>query len=82
MSTAKYPVTIVWSDEDQVFLAAAPQLHGCISHGETREEAISNLAVAIGEWLESAKQMGWDVPSPVTQNRGRAHPRYFAGASD
>lgn len=66
MKNTNYPVILVWSEADQAFLATCPQLEGCMSHGETREDALCNVAAAIGEWLESAKQMDWTVPVPDT----------------
>ena len=32
----RYAVTIHWSDEDAVFIATAPDLPGCLAHGDTR----------------------------------------------
>lgn len=63
----KYKVIIYWSDEDASFIAEAPELSGCMSDGQTYHEALSNLEVAIQEWIETAREMGRSVPEP----RGR-----------
>jgi antitoxin HicB len=47
------------------FVAIAPDLPGCISDGETQEEAIANLHRAIDEWIAEARTMGRKVPEPV-----------------
>lgn len=46
------------------YLAMVPELHGCMADGGTREEAVSEVASAILEWIDEAKSLGRDVPAP------------------
>ena len=46
------------------FVALVPDLPGCMSDGETPEEALANVQDAIGEWLHEARALGRDVPTP------------------
>jgi predicted RNase H-like HicB family nuclease len=46
------------------FLATVPDLPGCTSDGETREEAARNIADAIAAWIEEARHLGRAVPQP------------------
>lgn len=46
------------------FAALVPDLPGCISDGETHEEAIRNVHDAITSWLETAESEGRDIPQP------------------
>ena len=46
------------------FVALVPDLPGCMSDGETREEAARNAADAISEWIDEAKRLGQEVPMP------------------
>jgi antitoxin HicB len=46
------------------YLATVPDLPGCISDGETPEEALKNVQEAIASWIESAKEWKVDVPKP------------------
>ena len=39
----KYPLSVRWSDEDQVFVGSIPGLVGECCHGETPEEVIPQL---------------------------------------
>jgi predicted RNase H-like HicB family nuclease len=48
--------------EDGGWVAEVPSLPGCISQGETREEAIANIRDAIDTWIHGAKQVGMSVP--------------------
>lgn len=41
----------VWRDETDGFFAAVPALPGCLTHGETRAEALANLEDAKACWL-------------------------------
>jgi len=63
----KYEIIIYRSEEDQSFLAEVPELPGCMDDGATPAEALANAEVAIREWLETAQELGRDIPVP----RGR-----------
>ena len=53
------------SDEDGGgFLATVTELPGCMSDGETQEEALHNVRDAIRAWLAAAEQMGRAIPEP------------------
>lgn len=60
----KYGVIIYWSDEDQVFIAEAPELPGCITHGDTQGQALANANEAIQLWIDTAKEFDNPVPKP------------------
>ena len=46
------------------FIAVAPELPGCMSDGETPQEALANAYDAIACWIEGAQEMGRAVPEP------------------
>ncbi len=50
-----YEIIIYWSNEDQVFLAEAPELPGCIAHGNSYEEALRSVRDAMAFWLDVAR---------------------------
>ena len=60
----KYEVIIYWSDEDEAFVAEAPELAGCMADGATYQEALFNLEIVIQEWIETAHELGRLVPEP------------------
>jgi len=37
---------------------------GCIADGESQEEALQNVRVIIDEWIETAKSLGRQIPTP------------------
>jgi len=58
----KYEIILYWSDEDESFIAEVPELPGCAADGATRQEAIANAEVVIGEWLDIARELGRPIP--------------------
>ncbi|HET8656417.1 MAG TPA: type II toxin-antitoxin system HicB family antitoxin [Longimicrobiaceae bacterium] len=60
----RYEVILYWSEEDQAFLAEVPELPGCMADGATYGEALAQAEVVIGEWIETARSLGRDVPEP------------------
>ncbi|HEV7487754.1 MAG TPA: type II toxin-antitoxin system HicB family antitoxin [Thermoanaerobaculia bacterium] len=58
----KHEVVIVWSDEDDAFIANVPALPGCMTHGSTRADARRNIEEAYALWLDTAHERGRVVP--------------------
>lgn len=59
-----YSVHVVWSKDDQAYLAAIDELPGCIADGATPEEALSNVRIIAQEWVETAKLEKRPIPRP------------------
>lgn len=60
----KYEVILYWSEVDQAFIAEVPELAGCAADGKTYQEALANVEVVISEWIETAKELGREIPQP------------------
>ena len=62
----EYPVRIerLADSDGGGYLATVPNLPGCMSDGETPEEALKNVQEAIVSWIEAAKEWKQDVPKP------------------
>ncbi|MBM4137440.1 MAG: type II toxin-antitoxin system HicB family antitoxin [Nitrospira sp.] len=60
----KYEVIIYWSAEDNAYIAEVPELPGCMADGITYEEALKNARIIIDEWIETAKELGREIPVP------------------
>jgi predicted RNase H-like HicB family nuclease len=52
--------------EDGGWVAEVPSLPGCVSQGETRDEAMANVREAIEAWIEAAKSLGREIPPATT----------------
>ena len=51
-------------EEGGGFLAAYPDLPGCLSDGETREEALENAKDAFNAWMTVQRERGVEIPEP------------------
>jgi predicted RNase H-like HicB family nuclease len=60
----KYERIIYWSDADQKFIVEVPELSGCMADGETASQALENAEVIISEWIETANELGREIPVP------------------
>jgi antitoxin HicB len=52
------------AEEGGGFVATVPDLPGCMSDGETPEEALRNIQDAIAEWIDEARRLSQPVPPP------------------
>jgi len=57
---------ILIPDETGGYTVEVPSLPGCISEGDTREEAIANIKEAIEGFIEMLQAGGFPVPDDVT----------------
>jgi predicted RNase H-like HicB family nuclease len=62
----KYRV-LIEQDEDGVYVAEVPVLPGCISQGQTREEAVEGIREAIAAYIESLEAHDEPIPPSITE---------------
>ncbi len=53
---------LVYPGEDGYWVAECPSLPGCISQGQTRQEAIINIREAIEGYIAALEEDGLPVP--------------------
>ncbi|WP_413260475.1 type II toxin-antitoxin system HicB family antitoxin [Floridanema fluviatile] len=58
----RYEIIIYWSNEDEAFIAEVPELPGCAADGATYQEALQNVEIVMQEWIETAKELGRQIP--------------------
>ena len=61
-----YGIVICWNNDDRAFIAEAPELPGCMVHGDDRETALRNIEDAMQIWVDTAREFG----DPIPQSRG------------
>ncbi len=64
LSYSTYVVPDITTDQAPCYLAYHPELEGCMSHGDTPEEAINNLREATELYISTLIEMGIEVPEP------------------
>lgn len=61
-----YPITL-YPEPDGGYTVMLIDLPGCLSQGDTLEEAIANITEAKEAWIETAWECGDDIPLPTVQ---------------
>ena len=64
-----YEIILYWSNQDNAFIAEVPELPGCMADGASRIDALRNAETIISEWIETAQNLGRDIPVP----KGKLH---------
>ena len=59
-----YHINIFFSEEDGGYIADIPDLDSCSAFGATDEEALLEVKLAKGAWIEAARQAGKPIPTP------------------
>ena len=59
-----YRMEIIRDSDEGGFVASYPDLPGCITCGETEEEALKNALDAKKAWLEAALEENIEIPEP------------------
>ena len=60
----EYKIITWFSQQDYAFIAQAPQLPGCMANGDIEEEALENIRVIIDLWIQTAQELGREIPQP------------------
>ena len=58
----KNEIILYWSEEDDAYIAEVPELAGCMADGPTAKEALQNVEKIAQEWIETAQELGREIP--------------------
>lgn len=64
MNEPRYHINLFLSDKDACWIADVPDLKPCSAHGSSPAEAIAEVQVVIGLWLDFARDHGHPIPDP------------------
>jgi predicted RNase H-like HicB family nuclease len=62
-----YAINVFWSDDDGAWVANVPDLKSCAAFGETPEQAVAEVRVAMEAWIAAANDAGLPIPAPRYQ---------------
>lgn len=73
-----YKIEIFYSEKDKGYIAVAPDLPGCSAFGETPEVAAKEMEIAQSMWIETANEIGKELPKPIptTQPFAGSHAKH------
>ena len=70
----KFEIILYWSNEDHTLaageavhltgVAEAPELPGCMAHGDSQETALKRINEAMPLWIDTASEFGDPIPQP------------------
>ena len=60
-----YHINLFYSTEDGGWIADVPDLKFCSAFGETPEEALTEVRIAMKNWLEAARKLRKPIPKPA-----------------
>lgn len=64
----EYPITL-YIDPDGGFVVEIKELPGCITQGETPQEALAEIEDARTLWIKTAYEYGDTIPLPANENK-------------
>ena len=62
MCSERESTAVFYSDDDNGFIATAPDLPGCSAFGKTYQQAMTEIRHAIKAWKKAARAAGNPVP--------------------
>ncbi|MDO4842856.1 MAG: type II toxin-antitoxin system HicB family antitoxin [Phoenicibacter congonensis] len=57
-----YRMEVIEDPDEGGYVVSIPDLPGCISCAETKEQALENIEDAKKQWLETALEDGFEIP--------------------
>ena len=62
----EYSILIRHCKIDNIYIASVQEIENCMAHGDTPEEALKEIQIALNLWLEVAEEKGWAIPEPLS----------------
>ena len=64
MTKSTYSFRVLWSKEDDAFIASCPEFSGISGFGDSEEAAIAEAKQALELAIETFREEGWPLPEP------------------
>ena len=61
----EYSILIQYDKNDNIYIASVPELSGCMAHGNTQEDAMREIKIALELWIEELIESGLEIPQPT-----------------
>lgn len=60
----RFHINLFWHAPDESWVADVPDLKSCSAFGNTPEEALAEVQMAMRGWIEAAQERGLIIPEP------------------
>jgi predicted RNase H-like HicB family nuclease len=67
----KYTYLIMWSQEDDSYIARCAEFPSLSAHGKTKESALIEIERVVGESIEWLKEENDVIPLPLWQKKSK-----------
>ena len=64
-ATKRYTYWVAWDPRDDIYVARVAEFEGLAAHGDTKEEALRELKVAVQASIDWSLEEGDPVPEPM-----------------
>ena len=61
----EYSILIQYDKNDNIYIASIPELSGCMAHGNTQEDAVKEIKIALELQIEELISSGAEIPQPI-----------------
>jgi len=75
-------IALVHKDEGTSYGVSFPDVPGCVSAGDTFEQAVANAAQALAGHLDLMKADGDPIPSPRSYDELKRNPEFVDDSTD
>lgn len=65
MTEPTYSFRVIWSEEDNAFVATCPEFEGVSALGDTADQALAEAQIALRLMVETYQQEQWNLPEPA-----------------
>ena len=62
-------IQYITDESGSYYFATVQEFNGCMSHGDTYEEAFKNIQEAMELWIEGKLDGGFPVPKPIDESQ-------------
>ena len=59
----RFKIVLEWNEDEGGYTVTVPALPGCITEGDTAEEALVNAKEAITSYLKALEKLGRPIPA-------------------
>lgn len=59
-----YSYNVVWSEQDNCYIATSPEFQRVSAFGDTPQEALNELSIVMEGVIETYEEEGWPLPEP------------------
>jgi len=69
MDVSHYQYIVSWDSDDEIFVARVTEFPSLAAHGDTAEEALSEIQIVVGDVVDDLRRSGEAIPAPLSERK-------------